>query len=99
VVVVADNKDLFWIEVTDANNEKVALCYYHYTINWNDEKIYKLHNSTRSYRPADIISHFSIEDRIFTINGRICKASLKKIQKENYMYRNLLYFLSSGKKI
>jgi hypothetical protein len=43
VVVVADDKDLFWIaEVTDADDEKVALRYYHYTINRNDEKIYKL---------------------------------------------------------
>jgi hypothetical protein len=87
VVVVADNKDLFWIaEVTDADDEKIALCYYHYTINRNDEKIYKLHNSTKSCGLADIISHFSIEDRIFTKNVRICKASLKKLQKEYYMY-------------
>jgi hypothetical protein len=53
-------------------------------INQNDEKIYKLHNSTGSCGPADI-------SRIFTKNGRICKASLKKIHKEYYMY--------SGKKI
>jgi hypothetical protein len=87
VVVVADDKDLFWIaEVTDVNDKKVALRYYHYLINWNDEKIYKLHNSTRSCGPADIISHFFTKDRIFTKNGRICKASLKKIQKEYYMY-------------
>jgi hypothetical protein len=34
VVVVVDDKDLFWIaEVTDADDEKVALHYYHYTIN------------------------------------------------------------------
>jgi hypothetical protein len=68
-----------------------ALHYYHYMINWNDEKIYKLHNSTKSCGPADIISHFSTKDRIFTKNERICKASLKKIQKEYYMY--------TGKKI
>jgi hypothetical protein len=49
MIVVADDKDLFWIaEVTDANVEKVALHYYHYTINQNNEKIYKLHNSTKS---------------------------------------------------
>jgi hypothetical protein len=87
VVVVADDKDLFWIaKMTDADDEKVALCYYHYTINWNDEKINKLYNSTGSYKPADIIGHFSTKDRIFTKNGRICKASLKKIQKEYFMY-------------
>jgi hypothetical protein len=92
VVVVADDKDLFWIaEVTDTDDEKVALHYYHYTINRNDEKIYKLHNSTKSCGLADIISYFSTKDRIFTKNGRICKASLKKIQKEYYMY--------TGKKI
>jgi hypothetical protein len=49
VVVVANDKNLFWIaEVTDADDEKIALRYYHYTINRNDEKIYKLHNSTGS---------------------------------------------------
>jgi hypothetical protein len=38
-----DDKDLFWIaKVTDTNNKKVALCYYHYTINRNDEKIQTL---------------------------------------------------------
>jgi hypothetical protein len=37
VVVVANDKDLFWI----ANDKKIALRYFHYTINWNDEKIYK----------------------------------------------------------
>jgi hypothetical protein len=43
VVIVADDKDLFWIaEVTDVDDKKVALHYYHYTINRNDEKIYKL---------------------------------------------------------
>jgi hypothetical protein len=89
---VADDKDLFWIaEVTDADDEKVALCYYHYMINQNDKKIYKLHNSSRSCGLADIISYFSTKDRIFTKNGRIHKASLKKIQKEYYMY--------TGKKI
>jgi phenylacetate-coenzyme A ligase PaaK-like adenylate-forming protein len=92
VVVVADDKDLFWIaKVTDADDEKVALRYYHYMINRNEEKIYKLHNSTGSCGPADIISYFSTEDRIFTKNGRIRKASLKKIQKEYYIY--------TGKKI
>jgi hypothetical protein len=77
VVVVADDKDLFWIaEVTDVDDKKVALCYYHYMINRNDEKIYKLYNSTGSCGP-DIISHFSTEDRIFTKNGRIKLASKK----------------------
>jgi hypothetical protein len=86
-VVVADDKDLFWIaEMINTDNEKIAFHYYHYTINQNDEKIYKLHNFTRSYGPADIISHFSTKDRIFTKNRRIRKASLKKIQKEYYMY-------------
>jgi hypothetical protein len=54
---VADDQDFFWIaEVTNANDEKVALCYYHYTNKLNDEKIYKLHNSTRSCRSANIIT-------------------------------------------
>jgi hypothetical protein len=92
VVVVADDKDLFWIaKVTDADDKKIALHYYHYMINRNNEKIYKLHNSTRSYGLVDIISHFSTKGRILTKNRRIRKASLKKIQKEYYMY--------TGKKI
>jgi hypothetical protein len=53
-------------------------------------RIYKLYNFTGSCGPADIISYF-FTDRIFTKNGRIRKASLKKIQKEYYMY--------TGKKI
>jgi hypothetical protein len=62
VVVVANNEDLFWIaKVTYMDDKKIALCYYHYIINWNDKKIYKLHNSTRSCRPADLISHFFIK--------------------------------------
>jgi hypothetical protein len=92
VVVVADDKDLFWIaKVTDVDSKKIALRYYHYTINWSDEKIYKLHNFIRSCGLADIISHFSTKDKIFTKNRRIYKASLKKIQKEYEMY--------TGKKI
>jgi hypothetical protein len=47
VVVRANDKDLFWIaKVTDADDKKKAFCYYYYTINQNDEKIYKLHNFT-----------------------------------------------------
>jgi hypothetical protein len=35
MVVGSDNKDLFWIaEVTNTNDKKVALHYYHYTINF-----------------------------------------------------------------
>jgi hypothetical protein len=63
VVVVANNKDLFWIaKVTNSNDEKVAFSYYDYMINWNAEEIYKLHISTRSCRLADIISYFSTKD-------------------------------------
>jgi hypothetical protein len=60
---LADDQDLFWIaEVTDADDKKVALHYYHYTINRNGEKMYKPHNFTRSYRSVDLISHFFTED-------------------------------------
>jgi hypothetical protein len=81
---MADDKDLFWIaEVTDADNKKVALHYYHYTINWNNKKIYKLHNSTKSCGLADIISHFSTKDRIFTKNGEFAKPASKKYRKSS----------------
>jgi hypothetical protein len=60
VVVVANNKDLFWIaEVTDTDNKKIAFCYYHYVINWNNEKINKLYNSTRSCGPANCLGYVS----------------------------------------
>jgi hypothetical protein len=91
VVIIAHDKDLFWIaKVTNTDDEKITLCYYHYTINQSDDKIYKLYNFTRSCELADIISYFFTKDRIFTKN-RIHKASLKKIQNEFYFY--------TGKKI
>jgi hypothetical protein len=79
---VADDKDLFWIaEVTNADDEKVALRYYHYMINWNDEKIYKLHNSTGSCGPANIISHFSQKIEFLPKMEEFAKPASKKYRK------------------
>jgi hypothetical protein len=46
VVVISDDQDLYWIaEVTTADEENVALRYFHYTKNRENEKIWKLHNN------------------------------------------------------
>jgi hypothetical protein len=48
VVVISDDQDLYWIaEVTTADEEKVALRYFHYTKNRENEKIWMLYNNRK----------------------------------------------------
>jgi hypothetical protein len=87
VVVILDDQDLYWIaEVTTADEENLALRYFHYTKNRENERIWKLHNTTGSCGPDDILCHFGTEDRIFTKKRTIRLASYRKIQQAYYIY-------------
>jgi hypothetical protein len=56
VVVFADNQDCFWIaQVTETDDEEISLRYFHFTCNDNDDKRYKLHDSTGNCGISDIL--------------------------------------------
>jgi hypothetical protein len=87
VVVFADNQDRFWVaRVTDTDDEEISLRYFHFNHNGNDDKRYKLHDSTRNYGILDVLYSFSSKEKIFTKNGKIRKASLTKIKKAYHIY-------------
>jgi hypothetical protein len=79
---MANDKDLFWsTEVTKADDKKVALLYYHYLINRNDKKIYKLHNSTGSYGLADSSVTFPQKIELLPKMEEFAKPASKKYRK------------------
>jgi hypothetical protein len=89
VVVLADNQDRFWIaQVTDTDNEKIeiSLRYFHFTRNGNDDKRYKLHDSTGNCGISDVLCSFFSKEKIFTKNRKIRKVSLTKIKKAYHIY-------------
>lgn len=87
VVVIADDNDLYWIaEITDSDEEKLVLRYFHYTKNRENEKLYKLHHTTGSCGPGDVLCHFNTNNRLFTKRGTIRTASLKKIEHAYFIY-------------
>jgi hypothetical protein len=77
-----------WIaEVTTANEKKLALRYFHYAKNCENEKIWKIYNTTGSCGPGNVLCHFGMKDhQIFTKKQTIRLASYRKIQQAYYIY-------------
>jgi hypothetical protein len=68
------------------DDEEISFRYFHFTRNGNDDKRYKLHDSTGNCGISDVLCSFSSKEKIFTKNGKIRKASLTKIKKAYHIY-------------